>query len=227
MKALLRRIARFFISKEFAELYYWKKQYKLNNSDFNNEFYEKYFLNIAGETDTDFLKDKVIVDFGCGPRGSLNWIKCSKINIGVDLLSNAYFDNFYAALRNHNMVYLRSSENTIPIPDNFIDILFTMNALDHVKDLNKMGKEIFRILKPGGMLLGSFNINEPPTPTEPNFLTEDKLRESLLTGFEIRNYRVANSLGRGMKYNNLMNNTNLEYDNKKPAVVWLKAIKRS
>jgi hypothetical protein len=54
-----------------------------------------------------------------------------------------------------------------------------MNSMDHVDKLDVMSKELLRILKPGGVLLGSFNLDEEPTPTEPLVLTEELLRENL------------------------------------------------
>ena len=91
----------------------------------------------------------------------------------------------------HGMEYMSCSETAIPLPDGSVDILFTMNALDHVSVLDNMCSELRRILVPGGLLVGAFNLNEPPTVCEPQTLTEDMILESLFSGFSIISKRTG------------------------------------
>ena len=67
-----------------------------------------------------------------------------------------------------------------------------MNSLDHVNNLDKMAGELLRILKPGGHLLGSFNLNEPSTECEPQTLTEEILNEKLLRHFKVEIRKIIN-----------------------------------
>ncbi|MDD3051267.1 MAG: methyltransferase domain-containing protein [Candidatus Cloacimonetes bacterium] len=225
MKSMFRNLAKYFVDKSDCELSYWKKQFGKSESGFANQFYQKYFMNIAGENNTEFLTDKIIVDFGCGPRGSLHWITNSRLNIGVDILANRYFDSFKSALKNHNMLYLQCSEKNIPVPDNTADIVFTMNSLDHTDKPETMCSELIRILKVGGLFLGSFNLNEKPTPAEPCTLTEDFLKSNLLNFLEISSYRLAEIPANKAKYDNLLEDKLIESTNN-PAVLWVKAYKR-
>jgi len=50
------------------------------------------------------------------------------------------------------MIYLKSTEKVIPLPSEFVDIIFTVNAIDHVNNFEIMCDEIIRVLKPGGIL---------------------------------------------------------------------------
>ena len=78
-KELVRPIYNQFSNKHKTELTYWKNNFLLEGNKFENSFYEKIFLNLAQERDDSFLADKVVADFGCGPRGSLKWIKSASV----------------------------------------------------------------------------------------------------------------------------------------------------
>jgi len=45
---------------------------------FANARYERLMLAMAEEPDDTFLKGKIVTDFGCGPIGSLTWVKSTK-----------------------------------------------------------------------------------------------------------------------------------------------------
>ena len=154
------------------ELNFWRGRWEQENHRFRNDHYERNMLGMAGEPDGEFLRGKIVVDFGCGPRGSLCWCDAAKLRIGVDVLADQYaeFD-----IRNHNMCYVTSSEDSIPLPTGFADVVFTINAIDHVSRFGVMCSEILRILHPGGELIASFNLEEPLTRAEPQTLTEDKV----------------------------------------------------
>lgn len=170
-------------NKYEGEMSFWKAYYV--REGFDNSVYRKMMLNILGEENDECFKDKVVVDFGCGPQGSLVWTDAPKTKIGVDVLATKYFEAFPEELQNHNMIYVQSSEEVIPLPSEYADYLITINSLDHVYNLDVIANEIRRILKQGGTLLGSFNLNEPETECEPQKLTIDKLDKYLLSRFDI------------------------------------------
>jgi SAM-dependent methyltransferase len=89
------------------------------------------------------------------------------------------------------MVYVKSTEKVIPLPSDFVDVLFTLNAIDHVSDFPAMCSEIIRVLRPGGLFIGSFNLNEPWNITEPQQLTEADIATHLLDRLDIRSYRTS------------------------------------
>ena len=170
------------------ELAYWAYQWKKEGRTFENSWYKQLMLAIAEEEDEGFVAGKVIADFGCGPRGSLCWATDAERRIGIDVLANVYRRFGTDA---HNMEYVESSEKEISLPDNSVDIMFTLNAMDHVDDFDAMCNEILRIIKPGGIFIGSFNLEEPATFAEPQFLTEQSVKETLLGRLDIKSYRVA------------------------------------
>lgn len=175
--------------KYISELNFWKSQYQNENGSFENGWYKRDMLAIAGENSDAFVRGKVVADFGCGPRGSLTWATLAKDRIGIDVLTEVYKLNF--DLSAHSMRYLKSTEDSIPLPRHSVDILFTLNAMDHVVDFSTMCKELLRILRPGGEFIASFNLNEPPSPTEPQCLTEKLVKQHLLSFLRIKSYRLA------------------------------------
>ncbi|HZX13252.1 MAG TPA: methyltransferase domain-containing protein [Thermodesulfobacteriota bacterium] len=177
--------------KHMAELHYWQSRWEQEGRVFRNDFYEKLMLGIANEKDASFLRDKIVADFGCGPRGSLCWASPARIRIGIDVLAEQYARFFNIA--SHNMYYLCSTEQYIPLPSNYVDVLYTVNAMDHVADFESMCLELLRILAPGGELIASFNLDEPATFCEPQTMTEEKLKRGLLGSLEVTSYRLAPS----------------------------------
>ena len=79
----------------------------------------------------------------------------------------------------------------IPIPSDFVDIMFTLNAMDHANHFSRMCREIIRVIKPGGLFIGSFNLEEPVAVTEPQRLSLRIIQESLLDYLEIESYRAT------------------------------------
>lgn len=207
------------------EIAYWKTIFQAEKGKFQNSRYKSLMLAIAQETDDMFMKDKVVADFGCGPRGSLAWTDKPAVKIGIDVLVGEYMDKFGSELNKHNMIYVTSSETRIPIPDAFVDYLYTINALDHVDNLEQMSNEILRIMKTGGKLLGSFNLNEPATECEPQMLTEELLREKFLRHFTIEMYYLAYPGVKNVYENFSSGNWMQELPDNRPAILWVKGTK--
>lgn len=191
IKAALRPISNRFFGKYDAEMAYWQDRFRAERETFSNDHYERIMLQMAEEPNGNFLLDKIVGDFGCGPRGSLAWAKQAKLRMGIDVLADRYVDAFTSNCLAHDMVYLKSTEKTIPVPDEFLDVLFTLNAIDHVDHFTVICAELLRILKPGGLFIGSFNLEEPATPYEPQQLTEAMIQKDLLAHISVLSYRIS------------------------------------
>ena len=176
------------VDKYCAELRYWKNRWEQEDGELGNSHYEKLMLAMAGENDQSFLERKVVADLGCGPRGSLCWATAAGCRIGIDVLADEYAQ---LGIRSHNMSYVCSTENSIPLPSNYVDLLFTVNAMDHMSNFETMCKEAYRIMAPGALFVGSFNLGEPPTKCEPLTLTEEIVEQCLLNNLKVLSFRVA------------------------------------
>ena len=208
-------------AKEYHELKYWRLAYKKEGGSFSNSYYRKIMLAMAQRDDDKFMEGKIVADFGCGPAGSLCWANPAKQRIGIDVLADAYA-RFGTA--SHNMDYVKSTENTIPLPSNSIDILFTMNAMDHTQNFQTMCNEVLRIITKNGELIASFNLDEPANVCEPQTLTEELVKKCLLDNLEIISYRkAARSDGDKVTYHHFFNETDKPISG--PYSLWVRATK--
>lgn len=169
---LRRRIRVRFVTKTDAEFAFWGSRLEIDGGRFQNEFYKRLMLGMAEEPNGEFVSGRVVADFGCGPRGSLVYAKSARLRIGIDVLADRYAEEFTSNIVTHGTIYLKSTEHVIPLPSDFVDVMFTLNALDHVNYFAPMCREIIRVIKPGGLFIGGFNIEEPATAEEPQRLTE-------------------------------------------------------
>ena len=191
LRPIARPILNHLITKNDAELNFWRSRFEIDKGKFRNSHYERLLLAMAEEPSDDFLSGKIVADFGCGPRGSLVWASSAFLRIGIDVLADRYADEFTDNIVTHGMIYLKSTENVIPLPSDFVDVMFTLNAMDHVDNFPVMCKEIIRVLKPGGEFIGSFNLEEPRSPCEPQQLNESIIKKNLLNYLEVQSYRIT------------------------------------
>lgn len=89
-------------------------------------------------------------------------------------------------------------------------------------DIEIMAAELRRILKKGGELIGSFNLNEAKTKTEPHTLSESWLRNSFFAGYEISSWRISAKPQSGYLYQPLLDAKLLPVDDS-PAILWVRA----
>lgn len=217
------------MEKNLHELEYWKSVYDTTTQTFQNSWYKQYILNMTMLKEKDF-KNKVVADFGCGPRGSLAWINKAKTRIGIDVNADLYADYFSNAILSHNTLYIKSTEKVIPIPSNYIDILVTMNALDHVTNLETMCNELIRILKPNGLFTGYFNLEEPASDTEPQCLSESILEKLLLSKLDVEIYKtsICGDIKKGTYYEPLhFPEKYTSYEKGTHGLLWIKARKNA
>lgn len=177
--------------KHRHELAYWNNRH-VAEGRLRNDHFRAIFLAMAEKIDASFLHDQVVADFGCGPRGSLTWARDeARLLIGLDVLAGVYWDRF-PEVKEQGMVYVTTTEHSVPLSDGLLDTCFSLNALDHVDNFECMIMEINRVLKSDGHLYASFNINGRATSCEPQSLTEDKVKTALITaGFHITSCRIT------------------------------------
>jgi len=126
--------------------------------------------------------DHVVLDVGCASSYFGVYIadKVSKV-YGIDDIETYAFTTYtiawmeslrdFPAYHNGDFVLLFSNAAKLPFPDNFFDRVFTFSAMEHFLggDDTLCVTEIARVLKPGGMFLGSVDYNpatEYPTGDE-------------------------------------------------------------
>lgn len=205
---------------------YWLSRFRQENDNLSNSHFASRMLLMAQEENDEFLRGKIVADFGCGPRGSLSWTSAPLQRIGIDVLIPEYLASFGNCMREHDMTYITCTEKIIPIQSSIVDVMFTINALDHVDDFQCMTHEILRILKPGGLFIGSLNLNQPATPCEPQTLTDISVRKSLLKFLNLSSYRLAKIHPKTPYKLMLENKLSNSYENDEQYILWVKGTKK-
>jgi hypothetical protein len=95
--------------------------------------------------------------------------------------------------------------------------------MDHVDDLESMSSEVYRIIKIGGLFVGSFNLNEPASACEPQTLTEEIVRERIIKEMKVISWRTAQKNEKNT-YQNFFDNK-LGYRIGTAGILWVKAKK--
>lgn len=192
--------------KEWSELAYWKIQ-KIKTKKLNNDHYEEFYTKTFGMNRTDYA-DKKVLDIGCGPRGSLEWVPDSTLAIGLDPLANEYL-NLHSSSTQLKMQLVEGYCEDIPFDDNYFDIVTSFNSIDHVEDIQQSAKEIQRVIKPGGLLLLICDVNRKATITEPHSITTHLLAD-YFTKLNVVDQRLLLAGDKFRIYANIRANQTLE-----------------
>lgn len=183
------------------EIHFWRTYQGQHGGVIPSDHYVRTMTGMLG-TEPSTLTGKIVADFGCGPAGSLNWATSARLRIGIDALADHYAE---FGISTHDMTYVTSTERHIPLPSNYVDVLFTMNAMDHVSHFKVMCKEVLRIISPGGLFVASFNLDEQPTFSEPQTLTEAIVKDAILSSMDVEFYRIEFPSTVGSTYENFFN----------------------
>jgi ubiquinone/menaquinone biosynthesis C-methylase UbiE len=200
--------------KELNELAYWRNIKKLEG-EFSNLHYE-YFYTTHFEIPKTFYDGKVLLDLGCGPRGSLEWADNAKRRIGLDPLATEYLK---LGADKHKMEYINSDSENMPFKDGECDFIFSFNSFDHVNNVFDTSKEIKRCLPSKGIFLLLVEVNHPSTACEPHTLSpkdivnmlSPELRAEKLQVFRRGANGIYQSIKLGEKYNDPLNCRNIGY----------------
>ena len=89
-----------------------------------------------------------ILDFGCGTKPYESMFINAKSYVGVDLKVSGH---------NHvdSKVDFFYDGKKLPFPDNSFDCVVCFEVLEHVFNIDEVGSEISRVLKPNGLFLGT------------------------------------------------------------------------
>jgi SAM-dependent methyltransferase len=205
--------------KEAHELSYWESRLA-SEKTLRNDHYAYFYREFFGLAPT-FYRGKTILDIGCGPRGSLEWASEASERIGLDPLAKEYLR---MGADKHAMRYIDAPAERMPFSDGYFDVVCTFNSLDHVSDLGAAVSEIRRVLRPGGTLLITVEVDHPPNACEPITIHDvpslfgDAFELCDLRKFEVGNHDMYAQMKRNARYD--------ESDPNRPAYVAARLVKR-
>jgi ubiquinone/menaquinone biosynthesis C-methylase UbiE len=129
-------------------------------------------------------KSDVLVEIGAGTAFfSIAFLKqakaseikaCDLSNVMIDWIKENVVPNY------PNIQPVKTEENSIPLDDGIADLVYMINLHHELDDPNKMIKESYRILKPGGKIFivdwKKENMTQGP-PTEIRYFPENVMKQ--------------------------------------------------
>ena len=82
------------------------------------------------------------------------WLKHTYDSLGWECPDSASLEELYTQKR---VKWVRSKAEDLCVEDNSIDLVFTLYAIEHFNDVDKAFKEMYRVLKPGGVLYAQWS----------------------------------------------------------------------
>ncbi|MCH7545013.1 MAG: methyltransferase domain-containing protein [Planctomycetes bacterium] len=120
------------------------------------EFHAPFWKAILNRlTELDFRDDGYYVDVGCGPNPIVAFVEHGN-RIGVDPLMPFYQENF--VLPEAFQPFEGTIEELTPIKDGQADVIFSMNNIDHIQNLDQAIATLRRKLRDDGFLVISVNV---------------------------------------------------------------------
>ncbi|HDM05712.1 MAG TPA: class I SAM-dependent methyltransferase [Candidatus Aenigmarchaeota archaeon] len=127
---------------------YGKEFTKLQSRDKNRIWLSKFLLKMLGN-----IEWKKILDVGCGSGfDSIRFAKSGAEVVGIDISKKMLKLAKKRCKKVKIKFYIRDMENT-GFPSESFDIVTAIFVVAYKKNLRKVLKEFFRVLKPGGKLL--------------------------------------------------------------------------
>lgn len=126
-----------------------------------------------------------VLDVGCGTKPYASWMTQASEVIGVDVNPNSAAD------------VIITPETPWPFEDGSFDAVFSSQAFEHVRDIDHVNAEVFRVLKPGGLFVLSipFYHNEHGVPEDYRRWTRYGLAEDYRSHYEIVEVQTLGGVG--------------------------------
>lgn len=140
---------------QYLEIRWWKNYLKTKEKENYLHLKKIYWDNLIQKFSKEIKlsEQKTALDVGCGPSGiylNLNHLQVD----AVDPLVNKYKESlfFYDYTKYPNIHFINSAFENYTV-DKQYDVVFSMNAINHVADLDYCFKKLVNYTKAGGYLV--------------------------------------------------------------------------
>jgi len=118
---------------------------------------KKYWNKIILKIEPFIKNSKSVLDIGCGPSGIFLSLNDNVEKVGIDSLMDSYLKEF-AFLNDLSVKWISAPFEDYVFNQKF-DAIFIFNALDHMKDPDKVIDKVKHILNRNGILIISLNLH--------------------------------------------------------------------
>ncbi len=142
---------------QFAERNWWRNYLKNKDVPTYLAWKKKYWQDLASKLHLTITPQDTILDAGCGPAGIFMLYPKHQVT-AFDPLIDTYeqdLPHFKKSMYTHCTFAASSLENFVH-PTQF-DLIFCMNAINHVQDIEVAYTNLIGLLKPGGTLVISID----------------------------------------------------------------------
>ncbi|MHB1443904.1 MAG: class I SAM-dependent methyltransferase, partial [Candidatus Humimicrobiaceae bacterium] len=116
---------------------------------FKEPFFEKILRYLRARKVLSYIhKAEVICDIGCGFNAYF-------LNKAKKYITKGYGIDKKVSIKSTDKIILQRAEffDNLPFQNNFFDAVTMIAVIEHLQDYNSIIKEIYRILKPEGLLI--------------------------------------------------------------------------
>jgi ubiquinone/menaquinone biosynthesis C-methylase UbiE len=124
------------------------------------------------QLDANIFAGKNVLDIGSGPFPNSLVFKNAKV-YNLDPLLSKYMDaGFPIHIYEDRAKFVKGYSEDMPFEDSFFDAIISVNAIDHVNDLEKTANEVKRVMKDDALFRMHVHYHKPSIP-EPIEITDE------------------------------------------------------
>ena len=141
---------------QWLEYKWWQYYLKKKNVTKYLEYKSSYWNKILDAINAFVIlkEDQKILDAGCGPAGIFMVLKKNHV-VAVDPLLHKYKNLPHFDEVNYPWVKFLNQPIENLEQNEFFDVIFCLNAINHVKDIERCYDRLVAALKPGGLIVVS------------------------------------------------------------------------
>lgn len=138
-------------------------------------------------------KSKKILDVGCGFGYIINQIPSTNRKVAVDISLSQL------KKVSDTCTKIRTFSEDIPIDSSYFDIVICTDVFEHVEQVDDLSYELYRLLKPGGMLLFASPWEQDLSVYESKEYKEKFQKYDFVPHVRSLDYKMINKHFRGLK----------------------------